>query len=123
MKFPCWQAPPCPIPMRTVCWLTGLLPGGTPPPARAQSRSVLERMETALQRKGMTFAHVVRTWFYLDRMLEWYGEFNTARSGFFNERNVFAGVLPASNGHRTGQPGRRGADRRGPWRSNPSPSE
>ena len=46
----------------------------------------------------MTFAHVVRTWLYIDRVCEWYGEFNAARSAFFESRNVFHTVLPASTG-------------------------
>lgn len=81
-----------------VLMLTGLLPADTSQPRAVQARSVLERMGTALQRKGMTFAHVVRTWFYLDRILEWYDAFNAVRSAFFTERDVFAGVLPASTG-------------------------
>lgn len=81
-----------------VLMLTGLLPADFSQPRAAQAQSVLERMEAALHAKGMTFSHVVRTWFYLDRILDWYGEFNAARSAFFTDRDIFAGVLPASTG-------------------------
>ena len=37
---------------------------------------------------GMSFGNVMRTWFYLDRILEWYHEFNHVRTAFFRERKV-----------------------------------
>ena len=63
-----------------------------------QTREVFERMEAALQDEGMTFAHVVRTWFYLDDILTWYREFNAIRTAFYKERKIFGGVVPASTG-------------------------
>ncbi len=64
----------------------------------AQARDLLECMEAVLQDEGLTFAHVVRTWFYLDAILDWYGEFNAVRNAFFEERGVFRGLVPASTG-------------------------
>jgi enamine deaminase RidA (YjgF/YER057c/UK114 family) len=55
-------------------------------------------MEAALQDEGMTFAHVVRTWFYIDAILAWYDDFNAVRNAFFEDRHIFAGVVPASTG-------------------------
>ena len=46
----------------------------------------------------MDFSHVVRTWFYLDELLNWYGDFNTARTKFFQSRGVFDWLIPASTG-------------------------
>jgi enamine deaminase RidA (YjgF/YER057c/UK114 family) len=55
-------------------------------------------MEAGLRDAGLNFSHVVRTWFYLDDILDWYGPFNAVRNQFFTERNVFQGVVPASTG-------------------------
>jgi enamine deaminase RidA (YjgF/YER057c/UK114 family) len=58
----------------------------------------LEMMEAALADRGMGFEHVVRTWLYIDDILDWYDELNQARTGFFNERDVFERMMPASTG-------------------------
>ncbi len=63
-----------------------------------QTSEVFELMETALTQVGMDFSQVVRTWFYNDRILEWYGEFNQARDAFFRSREVFDRLVPASTG-------------------------
>jgi enamine deaminase RidA (YjgF/YER057c/UK114 family) len=63
-----------------------------------QAHEVLETMEAGLAAAGMDFTHVVRTWFYLDDILSWYGPFNDVRTGFFAERRVLDGVVPASTG-------------------------
>jgi enamine deaminase RidA (YjgF/YER057c/UK114 family) len=55
-------------------------------------------MERALSLAGMEFTDVVRTWFFVDRILEWYGDFNAVRSRFFEDRHLFHRVLPASTG-------------------------
>jgi enamine deaminase RidA (YjgF/YER057c/UK114 family) len=64
----------------------------------AQTRELLLLMLSLLKEAGLDFSHVVRTWFYLADILDWYGEFNTARTRFFHENNVFAGLVPASTG-------------------------
>jgi len=63
-----------------------------------QARQVFERMEQALHIVDMEFSHVVRTWLFLNDILSWYGEFNAVRTAFFNEREVFDGLVPASTG-------------------------
>jgi enamine deaminase RidA (YjgF/YER057c/UK114 family) len=63
-----------------------------------QAREAFETMETLLDRAGMDFSHVVRTWLYLEDILSWYEDFNQVRTGFFTERGVFEGVVPASTG-------------------------
>ncbi|MDP3001299.1 MAG: RidA family protein [Bryobacterales bacterium] len=80
------------------CLLGNLRPPDIGAPRHEQARAVLEKMERALESAGMSMTDVVRTWFFLDRILDWYGEFNSVRSAFFEERNLFAGVLPASTG-------------------------
>ncbi len=80
------------------CRLGGIGPddiSATPP---NQTQAVFDRFESILKDAGMDFSHVIRTWFYNRDILAWYGEFNQVRTQFFNERNVFAGILPASTG-------------------------
>ncbi len=78
--------------------LAGICPSDIRHSRNAQAREVFEKMEAVLQDVKMTFAHVVRTWFHLDDILAWYGEFNAVRNAFFAERHVFRGVVPASTG-------------------------
>lgn len=58
----------------------------------------IEEMEILLGLCGMSFADVVRTWFYNRDILDWYADFNAGRTSFFNSRKVFDGLLPASTG-------------------------
>ncbi|NLF38763.1 translation initiation inhibitor [bacterium] len=82
----------------TYCILRDLRPEDTSLPRGQQARIVFDDMVAALRLAGMAFADVVRTWFWNDRMLEWYDEFNAVRTAFFNEHRVFDGLLPASTG-------------------------
>ena len=79
-------------------YLGGVLPQDVHQPRARQARSVFERLEAALTQVGMDFSNVVRTWLYLDRLLEWYDEFNAVRTTFFRERGVFNHLVPASTG-------------------------
>jgi len=63
-----------------------------------QTGEVFEMVESALVQVGMDFHDVVRTWFYLDRILEWYPEFNRVRTDYFQSRDIFGGIMPASTG-------------------------
>lgn len=80
------------------CLLAGILPVHSAGDRGAQTRSCLEQMEAALQKAGMDFSHVVRTWLFLDDLLAWYDEFNAARTSFFLSRGVFERMIPASTG-------------------------
>ena len=86
------------------CMLAGLLPSDLNAGRGAQTLSSFERMEEALGTIGMAFSHVVRTWFYLDELLDWYDEFNTVRTAFFEQRGVFERLIPASTGIGAGNP-------------------
>ena len=80
------------------CFLGGL---ASPDASRARPDQVsdtFESMEDILGRMGMCFEHIVRTWLYVDDILGWYGELNQARTRFFEERNVFQHMMPASTG-------------------------
>lgn len=80
------------------CHLGGILPSPSARTRTEQARSVFERVEQTLAAADMDFSHVVRTWFYLDRILAWYGEFNDVRTAFFEQRGVFERLVPASTG-------------------------
>ena len=80
------------------CLLTGVLPPDLNASREAQTTAVFEGIEDALTDAGMTFAHVARTWLYMDRILDWYDSFNRARDAFFHSRKVYDGLVPASTG-------------------------
>ena len=80
------------------CRLGGLRPARASDSPASQTRATFELLEAALRDAGMTFANVARTWFYLDQILAWYGDFNKVRDEFFRKRNVFDGLVPASTG-------------------------
>jgi enamine deaminase RidA (YjgF/YER057c/UK114 family) len=56
----------------------------------------------AVQARGHSYAHVVRTWIYLSRILDWYGEFNRVRSDFHVRHGLDGRIdgrpFPASTG-------------------------
>ena len=76
----------------------GVQPADLAAPRGEQASSVFLELEGVLAEEGMSFAHVVRTWLYIDRVCEWYNAFNAARSAFFETRRVFETFLPASTG-------------------------
>ena len=78
--------------------LGGIFPSDKKKCRTAQTISVFENIESVLKSEGMDFSNVVRTWFYNDNILDWYGEFNHARDLFFESRNIFEGLVPASTG-------------------------
>lgn len=67
-------------------------------PLKDYTMANIEEMEVLLGLCGMSFADVVRTWFYNRNILDWYADFNAGRTEFFNSRKVFEGLLPASTG-------------------------
>ena len=63
-----------------------------------QTQRTFDLMETVLDKAGMDFSNVIRTWIYLDDLLDWYDPFNVVRTNFFKERGVFDRLVPASTG-------------------------
>ena len=63
-----------------------------------QTEETFERMLLALAEANMTFDNVIRTWLYMDRILDWYDEFNVVRTAFFEKHGVLEGIVPASTG-------------------------
>ncbi len=80
------------------CWLGDVSAADPSLSREAQVRATFEGIEEALGLAGMGFDHLVRTWLFIDRILDWYGPFNAARTQFFEERGVFDRFLPASTG-------------------------
>jgi enamine deaminase RidA (YjgF/YER057c/UK114 family) len=69
-----------------------------------QVKGILERAEGILVRNGACFKDVARTWFYLSGIVDWYADFNKARSERYREFGIMPGtgdsrlLLPASTG-------------------------
>lgn len=78
--------------------LTGIGPADLTASRADQTASMFENLEAILRQEGFAFTDVVRTWLYMDRILEWYDDFNRARDAFFDSRKIFGGFVPASTG-------------------------
>jgi len=70
----------------------------------AQAGRVIERADLLLRKQGGTFRDVIRTWFYLSDILNWYWEFNAARNTKYGSFGLIPlcdsepVLLPASTG-------------------------
>ena len=84
--------------LATRCVVNPILPARTQAAAPEQAREVFEKLQTGLTSAGMTMKDIVRTWFYLDDLLSWYGEFNRVRNDVFARNELRPPSLPASTG-------------------------
>jgi enamine deaminase RidA (YjgF/YER057c/UK114 family) len=80
------------------CLLGGLAPAQGSTPRAEQTRRTLDLLEKALAQGGFELADLVRTWFFLDDILAWYGEFNHARTEVYSGVKFRSGSIPASTG-------------------------
>ena len=78
--------------------LAGVGPSDPTAPRANQAASAFENIESILKKQGFTFHDVVRTWLYMDKLLEWYDELNRVRDAFFESHGIFGGFVPASTG-------------------------
>ena len=78
------------------CVLSGVLPADTTSSRTTQEEQVLQSIQDTLAGVGMDFRDVVRTWFYADRILDWYDDFNRVRTAFFKRHGITR--IPASTG-------------------------
>ncbi len=78
--------------------LMGVAPDDPKAEREAQATSAFINLEAVLEAERFTFKDVVRTWLYMDRILEWYDVLNRARDAFFESRHIFGGFVPASTG-------------------------
>ena len=79
------------------CFLGGLYSDPELSPSE-QAENILNDTENILNQAGLNFENTIRTWFFLDDILEWYGEFNRVRTAFFEKHNIFKKMVPASTG-------------------------
>jgi len=89
------------------CWETAsarylllgaLVPPDTHAPRDAQAAALWRALKTHLVNAGLDTSHLMRTWFYNDRILDWYAGFNRVRNAFFTGNNIFGALVPASTG-------------------------
>ena len=80
------------------CLLGGMGPGQICSCRAEQTRETLQNMEEALAQAGFSLGDIVRTWFYLDNLLSWYGDFNQVRTHAYSKIQFRTGSLPASTG-------------------------
>lgn len=85
------------VQLRT-CRLSGLGQQHPTPSRRQQVQEVFDQIEKILHQDSMDFSNVVRTWFYNNRILDWYSEFNSVRTTYFHQHHVTETVFPASTG-------------------------
>ena len=77
-------------------FLGGLMPHDTFCSEASQARQVYDQLEAALLQAGLNLSNVIRTWFFLDRILEWYGDFNKVRNFIYGKNK--SRFFPASTG-------------------------
>lgn len=65
-----------------------------------QALSMIERADRILREHGATYSNVVRTWFYLSDILDWYAQFNKIRTAKYAE----FGIMPEDNNDRLSLP-------------------
>lgn len=80
------------------CRLRGIIPQDLGASRIDQTRSAFETIHAALRANGFEFTDIVRTWIYLDQLLDWYGDFNKVRTQYFDETGIFDKMVPASTG-------------------------
>ena len=79
-------------------WVGELRPENPDESRSIQAGRVYETLERVLSQNGMALSDLVRTWFFLDRILEWYAEFNEVRNEVCIQRRLSQRVIPASTG-------------------------
>jgi enamine deaminase RidA (YjgF/YER057c/UK114 family) len=84
--------------LATHCVVNSILPTRTPATSPEQAREVFDKLQAGLASAGMTMKDIVRTWFYLDDILSWYGEFNHVRNDVFAHNELRPHSLPTSTG-------------------------
>jgi enamine deaminase RidA (YjgF/YER057c/UK114 family) len=84
--------------LATHCVVNGILPARTSAAKPEQAREVFEKIQAGLAVAKMTMKDIARTWFYIDDILSWYGDFNLVRNEVFARNELRPHSLPASTG-------------------------
>jgi len=80
------------------CRLSDITPENLKASKKEQTEEVFKIIDASLSSCGFKFTDTVRTWFYLDKLLSWYKEFNDVRTEFFEKSGIFSKMVPASTG-------------------------
>lgn len=80
------------------CVVGGLMHSEKTLPAAEQTRQTLATLQAVLAQAGFELADTVRTWFFLENILQWYDDFNRARAQIYSGVKFRTGSLPASTG-------------------------
>jgi len=76
--------------------------GKMPACVTGQAERMFANTSAALEANGFSYKQVLRTWIYVARLLEWYGELNRVRSEHHQRvglgRDLGSSVFPASTG-------------------------
>lgn len=82
--------------------VSGRRPGGRLPATRVeQAQQMFANLGAGLAAHGMKYPQVVRTWIYLARLLEWYGDMNRVRTAHYRQHGLGVeggAAFPASTG-------------------------
>ena len=80
------------------CRSFGITSGAANGDGYVATKNNFQTIKSLLEKCGYKFTDIARTWFYNFELLDWYAEFNKARTEFFNENGIFKSLLPASTG-------------------------
>ena len=61
---------------------------GHPISREDQAQRMFERAEAILRNQGAEYSNTIRTWIYLDQILDWYAEFNDVRNAKYQEWGI-----------------------------------
>lgn len=80
------------------CLVGGLSPVRGSGSRGRQAAAMLEQSQSLLASAGFDFSEIIRTWFFLEDILDWYDEFNQVRTGIYSGVKFQTGSLPVSTG-------------------------
>ena len=80
------------------CILGDINPASETEPRLEQADELFDLIDLQLSRARMEWKNVARTWLYLDRILEWYRDFNLVRKDAFDRFELYSHAMPASTG-------------------------
>ncbi|PTY01160.1 hypothetical protein [Opitutus sp. ER46] len=80
------------------CLMAGLGPDDAAAGRDLQAQQTFENLREAFEHCDFEFADIARTWFYNEKLLDWYDTFNRVRTAYYSERPFRSGAVPASTG-------------------------
>jgi enamine deaminase RidA (YjgF/YER057c/UK114 family) len=85
-------------PWAKFCRISGILPPDISASRSDQASYAIKKLQQILHSEDMDYPQAFRTWFYNDKILEWYDEFNRVRNDIYQQWGIFDGLVPASTG-------------------------